>query len=51
MSAQQATSGRLFIDGPAGPIEALVEHPADPVPGLVAVCCHPHPLFGGTMQN
>ena len=51
MSARQATSGRLFIDGPAGPIEALVEHPAEPVPGLVAVCCHPHPLFGGTMQN
>lgn len=42
---------RLFIDGPAGPLEALVERPVEAVPGVFAVCCHPHPLFGGTMQN
>lgn len=40
------------IDGPAGPLEARVE---DPVPGtsprVAGVVCHPHPLYGGTMQN
>lgn len=41
------------IDGPAGPLEARVEDPrADGVPAsVVGVVCHPHPLFGGTMQN
>jgi len=42
---------RLFIDGPAGPIEVLVERPSTAVQGLFAVCCHPHPLYGGTMDN
>jgi len=42
---------RVFIDGPAGPIEALVEEPAEPGAGVYAVCCHPHPLYGGTMDN
>jgi alpha/beta superfamily hydrolase len=42
---------KLVIDGPAGPIEALIERPPDARPDLVAVCCHPHPLYGGTMQN
>jgi alpha/beta superfamily hydrolase len=41
-----------LIDGPAGPLEARVE---DPMPGaapaVVGVVCHPHPLYGGTMQN
>ena len=41
------------IAGPAGAIEARVE---DPLPAgatrrVVGVVCHPHPLFGGTMQN
>ncbi len=40
-----------MISGPAGPIEALVERPQVAVAGTVAVCCHPHPLYGGTMQN
>ncbi len=42
----------VTIDGPAGPLEARLE---DPAPGeSAAVCgvvCHPHPLYGGTMQN
>lgn len=51
MTQRHRAPERLFIEGPAGPLEALVEHPAAATPGLVAVCCHPHPLFGGTMQN
>jgi alpha/beta superfamily hydrolase len=42
----------VLIDGPAGRLEARVE---DPAPGsgprVVGVVCHPHPLFGGTLQN
>ena len=36
--------------GPAGLLECVVDGPADAPRGL-AVVCHPHPLFGGTMDN
>jgi len=36
--------------GPAGPLECVVDESADAPKGL-AVVCHPHPLFGGTMDN
>jgi uncharacterized protein len=40
----------LSIEGQAGALEAILEDPG--VPGAsYAVVCHPHPLFGGTMQN
>jgi alpha/beta superfamily hydrolase len=42
---------RVSIPGPAGPIEALLERPSQLRTDAVAVCCHPHPLYGGTMQN
>lgn len=42
---------KAAIDGPAGPIEALVERPANAAGRVIALCCHPHPLFGGTMHN
>jgi hypothetical protein len=43
----------VVIDGPAGALEARIE---EPVPGAapplaVGVVCHPHPLYGGTLQN
>jgi alpha/beta superfamily hydrolase len=41
----------FFIDGPAGHLEAMLWTVANADPGLVAVVCHPHPLFGGTMHN
>ncbi|MBI2771814.1 MAG: alpha/beta hydrolase [Burkholderiales bacterium] len=41
---------RLQIEGPAGAIEALRDEPAG-TPRGVAVIAHPHPLFGGTMDN
>jgi len=47
---------RLAIEGPAGALQALLETPAtEPGEALTvpafAVVCHPHPLFGGTMDN
>ncbi len=43
-----------MLQGPAGPLEALEDVP-DPAlfaqPRGVAVVAHPHPLFGGTMDN
>ena len=41
---------RLNLDGPTGVIEALRDDPSGPSRG-VAVISHPHPLFGGTMDN
>ncbi|MBA3974806.1 MAG: hypothetical protein C0504_11390 [Candidatus Solibacter sp.] len=41
----------LFIDGPAGRIEAILEAPAGADPVEAALVCHPHPLGGGTMHN
>jgi alpha/beta superfamily hydrolase len=37
------------LRGPAGRIEALAVAPE--APRFVAMVCHPHPLFGGTMHN
>jgi alpha/beta superfamily hydrolase len=42
--------GNHFIDGPAGPLEALLKEPAAEIKGA-AIVCHPHPLHGGTMHN
>jgi uncharacterized protein len=43
-------SRNLFLEGPAGRLEAILWKPAAQ-PRLAAVVCHPHPLFGGTMHN
>jgi alpha/beta superfamily hydrolase len=40
---------QLDLVGPAGRLEALYETPE--APRFAAVVCHPHPLFGGTMNN
>ncbi len=47
MSAPGA--GRTLVAGAAGAIE--VAHAIPPAPAAVAVIAHPHPLFGGTMDN
>jgi alpha/beta superfamily hydrolase len=45
-------SQNLFLEGPAGRLEAILWTPVQPAsPSLAAVICHPHPLFGGTMHN
>src|SRR6201990_3345160 len=41
----------LFLDGPAGRLEALLEEPEHGEPREVALVCHPHPQHGGTMHN
>jgi len=40
----------LFLDGPAGRLEALL-NAGTPDATHAAVVCHPHPLFGGTLHN
>jgi uncharacterized protein len=40
----------LFIDGPAGRLEALLNAGAENATHA-ALVCHPHPLFGGTLHN
>lgn len=48
---------RARLPGPAGPLEALIETPltddgeAASAPPAFAVVCHPHPLYGGTLDN
>ncbi|MDA8456788.1 alpha/beta fold hydrolase [Acidovorax sp. GBBC 3334] len=49
-----AQTERLTFSGPAGAIEALRDAAAPAegsAPRGVAVIAHPHPLFGGTMDN
>src|SRR5579863_8869759 len=41
----------LFLAGPAGRLEALFWTSAEVIPKFVAVVCHPHPLYSGTMHN
>jgi len=45
---------QLQLAGPAGELELLVETPADgaaAAPPAFGVVCHPHPLYGGTLDN
>ena len=45
-------SRNLFLNGPAGRLEAIFWKPLSPAkPRFAALVCHPHPLFGGTMHN
>jgi alpha/beta superfamily hydrolase len=41
----------LFVPGPSGRLEALLEEPEDAAPQEAALVCHPHPQHGGTMHN
>ena len=39
------------VPGPVGPLQARFTLPPNPKAGQVAVICHPHPLYGGAMDN
>lgn len=41
----------LWIPGPAGRLEALLEEPDEGPIRRAALVCHPHPAHGGTMHN
>jgi len=43
-------SEKLYLDGPAGRLEAILES-GSMQPSAVAVVCHPHPQHAGTMLN
>jgi alpha/beta superfamily hydrolase len=45
------SSRREFVAGPAGKIECAVDEPEGRAPRGIALIAHPHPLFGGTLDN
>ena len=46
----RASTRREFVAGPAGRIECAVDSPEGDARG-VALIAHPHPLFGGSLDN
>jgi uncharacterized protein len=42
---------RFQLTGPAGALEVVLEVPQGHGGSATAVVCHPHPLYGGTLQN
>ena len=46
----RASTRRVFVPGPAGRIECAADEPESPARG-VALIAHPHPLYGGTLDN
>ena len=46
----RASTRKEFIAGPVGRIECAVDGPESPAVGI-ALVAHPHPLFGGTLDN
>jgi len=47
----KASTRRQTITGPAGAVECAIDEPESAPAQGVAVLCHPHPQFGGTMDN
>ena len=41
----------FFISGAAGELECKLDLPTDAAPRGIALIAHPHPLYGGTMDN
>jgi len=50
VSSPTPTIRSLFLEGPAGRLEALLNAGSERATHA-AVVCHPHPLFGGTLHN
>ncbi|MBD8544800.1 alpha/beta fold hydrolase [Oxalobacteraceae sp. CFBP 8761] len=43
-------SQKFYLDGDAGKMQCLLDLP-DAAPRGIALVAHPHPLYGGTMEN
>jgi alpha/beta superfamily hydrolase len=41
----------MDLRGPAGLVETLLQEREGEHPAVVALVCHPHPLYGGTLNN
>ena len=50
MSSPHGSIRSLFVNGPAGRLEALLNAGTEAAT-RAAIVCHPHPLFGGTLHN
>lgn len=50
MISSNSSIRSLFLNGPAGNLEALLNTGAEKATHA-ALVCHPHPLFGGTLHN
>lgn len=44
-------TSQFILPGPAGDLEVLTTYPQSMNPPAVAIICHPHPLYAGTMNN
>jgi alpha/beta superfamily hydrolase len=50
MNVHSSSIRSLFLEGPAGRLEALLNTGAEHATHA-ALVCHPHPLYGGTLHN
>ena len=46
-----AQTQNFFITGSAGALECKLDLPSENTPRGIALIAHPHPLYGGTMDN
>jgi alpha/beta superfamily hydrolase len=51
MITTPAKTSTQLMRGPAGKLEVVVLEPVGEQRNALGVVCHPHPLFGGTMEN
>lgn len=42
---------KITLQGPEGELELLTQTPTGAIKPVVVVICHPHPLYGGTLNN
>lgn len=51
MNTEYVKEATIVIPGAVGKLEVLLSAPQQITRAAVAIICHPHPLFGGTMHN
>ena len=51
LAGLECVGQRVIIPGPAGVLEGITACPDKETRGAVAVILHPHPLYGGTLNN